>query len=240
MLKSIAAPRRNRVTPFGDIVATSARGMLMGNRGNLHDDNRRLVRTQSSRRDWVTCRLEFKGRRRAVMSPGKYTELFFLDEVTALAAGHRPCGECRRERFEAFRNAWAIGVLGNPGEKPRVTQIDPVLHTDRLAGRGAQRRYAALLGSLPEGVVVELPVERGTARLKWHGKAWKWSAAGYSDPQPIDAAAEVVVLTPMCTVKVLDAGYLPDVHPSAGSTRQDIHDGSRCATPVAERPGRLG
>jgi hypothetical protein len=210
-----AMPRQNRVTPFGDIVATHARGTLMGNRGNLHDDGQRLVRPQSSRKDWVTCQLQFKGRRRAVMSPGKYTELFFLDEVTALAAGHRPCSECRRERFEVFRNAWAVGVLGHPGAKPRVTQIDPVLHTDRLAGRGVQRRHAALLGSLPDGVLLELPVERGTARLKWRGRAWKWSAAGYSDPQPIDAAAEVVVLTPMCTVKVLDAGYVPDVHASA-------------------------
>ena len=208
-------PLQNRVTPFGEIIATAARGTLMGNRGNLHDGEKRLVRTQSSRKDWVTCRLEFKGRRRAVMSPGKYTELFFLDEVTALAAGHRPCGECRRDRFAAFRTAWAASILGDPTARPLVTQIDPVLHADRLVGRDMQRRYDSTFGSLPDGAMMELPAERGTARLKWRGHLWRWSAEGYSDPQPIDAVADVLVLTPGCTVAVLAAGYVPDVHPSA-------------------------
>ncbi|HEY3229252.1 MAG TPA: hypothetical protein VGJ87_08530, partial [Roseiflexaceae bacterium] len=99
-------PYQNRVTPEGALIATTARGTLMGNRGCLHDERKRIVRTYQVRR-WIICLLEFKGRWRAIMSPGKYTELFFLDEATALAAGHRPCAECQRERFTMFRAHWA-------------------------------------------------------------------------------------------------------------------------------------
>jgi hypothetical protein len=212
----VSEPLQNRVTPFGEIVAVPARGTLMGNRGNLHDDHRHLDRTQSSRRDWVTCRLEFKNRRREVMSPGKYTELFFLDEVTALAAGHRPCGECRRDRFLQFRAAWAANVTGHPDARPLVTQIDPVLHADRLASRGVKRRFESRRQSLPDGVMVQLPGEQGIARLKWRGRLWQWSAAGYSDPASFDAVDTVLVLTPRCTVAVLAGGYVPEVHASAG------------------------
>ena len=108
---------QNRVTPFGEIIADAARGALMGNRGCLHDDQRRLARTQTSRQDWVTCRLRFKDRLRPLMAPGQYTELFSLDEVTAFAAGHRPCSECRRDRFVAYKQAWAAGVVHRPGAR---------------------------------------------------------------------------------------------------------------------------
>src|SRR4051794_26424644 len=98
-------PRQNRVTPSGDIITTPERGTLMGNRGVLHDADARIVRRWQGKR-WIACVLEFKGRWRPVMAPGRYTELFFLDEATALAAGHRPCAECRRRRFDEFRDTW--------------------------------------------------------------------------------------------------------------------------------------
>jgi len=207
---------QNRVTPFGEIVPISARGTLMGNRGCLHNDQRQLVRTQASRKDWVTCRLQFKDRRRPLMSPGKYTELFFLDEATALAAGHRPCNECRPERLALFKQAWAGGVLLTPGARLLVTQIDSILHADRAVSKRAQRRFAARMGELPDGTMLQLDSEVGIARLKWRGRLFSWTAEGYQDPQSVDAETEVTVLTPACTVKVLRAGYVPEVHSTAG------------------------
>lgn len=128
-------PRQNRVTPFGDIVASSARGTLMGNRGCLHDASGRITRPYRLTA-WIYCLLEFKGRRRAVMSPGKYTELFFLDEATALAAGHRPCAECQRGRYNEFMAYWGKAnaeLLG--GEKLRAGAVDAVLQRERVDRR---------------------------------------------------------------------------------------------------------
>jgi len=208
-------PLQNRVTPFGEIVAVAARGTLMGNRGCLHDDQRRLVRTHAARQDWVTCRLQFKDRRRPLMAPGKYTELFFLDEATALAAGHRPCNECRKQRFREFKAAWLAGVEGREEGTVLVTQIDPVMQADRLADRKRQRRYMAPLGALPDGVMVTFDSDHGLACLKWRGQMLRWQASGYDAMQPGDANSLVTVLTPACTVKVLAAGYVPEVHASA-------------------------
>jgi len=117
---------QNRVTPFGEIVATPARGLSMGNRGILHDDRRRLGRRRWTHKAWICCVTEFRGRRRQVMAPGRYTELFFLDEAVALAAGHRPCFECRRAAANAFAACW--------GGEPRAPDMDRVLHAERLAG----------------------------------------------------------------------------------------------------------
>ena len=203
---------QNRVTPFGEIVPISARGTLMGNRGCLHNAQRQLVRTQASRKDWVTCRLQFKDRRRPLMSPGKYTELFFLDEATALAAGHRPCNVCRPERLALFKQSWAVGVLLAPGARLLVGQIDSVLHQDRVGSKRAQCRFAARIGELPDGAMVQLGGEVGIARLMWRGRLFTWTAEGYQEPQSVDADTEVIVLTPACTVKVLAAGYVPEVH----------------------------
>ena len=120
-------PRQNRVTPFGELIATESRGTLMGNRGCLHDDQQRIRRAFACKR-WIICVLEFRGRRRAVMTPGRYTELFFLDEATALAAGHRPCAECQHARYLLFRETWAAA---NPdlsgGASPSADVIDGVL-----------------------------------------------------------------------------------------------------------------
>lgn len=207
---------QNRVTPFGEIIAVPARGTLMGNRGNLHGDGKTLLRMQASRKDWVTCRLDFKGKRREVMAPGKYTELFFLDEATAFAAGHRPCNECRPERFAAFKAAWAKGFERNAGLPVLVKHIDPLMHADRLISRGVQRHFEARIGDLPDGVMVHLAGEMAIARLKWLGRLLEWTATGYLGPAAVTPDTRVTVLTPACTVKVIAAGYETQVHPSAG------------------------
>src|SRR4029450_13499780 len=132
-------PYQNRVSPFGAIVATTARGTLMGNRGCLHDDHDHPVRQYQGRR-WIICVLDFKGRTRAPMPPGHYTSLFFLDEATALTAGHRPCAECQRQRFDDFRRHWGAAnpeLAGEPA--PGVDVIDAALHRERISDHRNQR-----------------------------------------------------------------------------------------------------
>jgi hypothetical protein len=200
-----AMPLQNRVTPYGDLVAVEARGLLMGNRGRLHDAERRIVRYAQGRR-WIACLTSFRGRRRAVMSPRSYTELFFLDEAVALAAGHRPCAECRREEYLRFQAAWTRARLGGIS----ADEMDRRLHTDRLAAPGAKRTYAEKLAALPEGAYVGLD---GEAWLVWAGAMRAWSPAGYTGRRAIGVLT-VTVLTPRSIVEVLRAGYRPAVHPS--------------------------
>lgn len=210
-------PRQNRVTPRGELIATSARGTLMGNRGRLHDASRRIVRpVAGGYRAWVTCLLEFKGRRRTVMTPGRYTELFFLDEVTALAAGHRPCGECRRADFRRFTAAWLEGNARRalPPGAP-IGAIDRELHRDRLDADRRQRTFAAKLGALPDGAFVTLP-NAADPFLVWHGALWPWSPGGYGQFRRWPADESVTVLTPASTVSAIAAGYTPSVHSSVG------------------------
>src|SRR5437762_13426760 len=133
--QSAPMPRQNRVTPFGEIIATQGRGTFLGNRGVLHDGAGHVKRAWQLKR-WLVCVLEFRGRKRQVMTPGHYTELFFLDEATALAAGHRPCAECRRERFNAFRKAWRSAHPGaGASSLPTADEIDRRLHAERVADR---------------------------------------------------------------------------------------------------------
>src|SRR5437588_4844704 len=147
-------PRQNRVTPFGDLVATQDRGTFMGNRGVLHDTGGCIMRAWQLKR-WIVCVLEFKGRKRQVMTPGRYTELFFLDEATALAAGRRPCAECRRERFNAFRNAWRSAYPGTSNSPlPSAHEIDDRLHGDRVAPDRSKPLFRVSLDELPNGVFV--------------------------------------------------------------------------------------
>src|SRR5262249_29835791 len=125
-------PRQNRVTPLGEIIACPERGTMMGNRGVLHDGQGQIKRRWGLQR-WIVCLLEFKGRHRSVMLPNRYTELFFLDEATGLAAGHRPCFECQRRRYNEFRAAWAMGNLHDQANGPlSAGEIDERLHADRL------------------------------------------------------------------------------------------------------------
>src|SRR3982074_3333592 len=140
-------PLRNRVTPFGEIVALPGRGTLMGNRGVLHDAQRTIVRDSQVRR-WIACRLEFRGRHRAVMSPGSWTELFFLDEAAAFAAGHRPCAECRHADFRNFQAAWRAVY---PGPQPMADAMDAQLHAERRQGPWTKRTYLAEISELPGG-----------------------------------------------------------------------------------------
>jgi len=200
-------PLQNRVTPFGELIATEARGLLMGNRGRLHDAGRRIVRYAQGRR-WISCLTSFRDRRRTVMTPDSYTELFFLDEAVALAAGHRPCAECRREDYVRFQHAWARASLGKTG----ADLMDERLHADRLIRPGARRTYREMLSDLPDGAFVE---NDDAAWLVWQGALHAWSPAGYGARWPI-GRREVTVITPKCLVTVLGAGYSPAIiHPSA-------------------------
>src|SRR5581483_1075577 len=155
-------PRQNRVTPYGELIAVADRGMFWGNRGPLLDREGRLAR-YSRGQAWVICVLSFKGRRRAQWSPGRLTELYFLDEATALAAGHRPCGECRYRDYQRFKRSWAAA---HGGAVPGVQAIDERLHADRLVRTGVRRSYDAPLASLPDGAMVDLG---GTSRLVYGG-----------------------------------------------------------------------
>ncbi len=211
-------PKQNRVTPFGDVVAVAEYGTLMGNRGVLHDNAGTIRRAWQLRR-WILCVLEFKGRKRAVMSPGCYTELFFLDEATGLAAGHRPCAECQRQRFREFRAAW---VAGNPdlgsNRTPTAVEIDDRLHAGRVGAGGEQVRFEADLDDLPDGVFVTLEGGDETAYLVWRGELLAWSLSGYRERRSRPTGARVSVLTPAPTVAAIRDGYVPGVHPSAGAT----------------------
>jgi hypothetical protein len=199
------------VTPFGDLVADSARGTLMGNRGALHDDAGRIVRHHRGRR-WIACSLEFRGRRRAPMPPGRYTALFFLDEATALAAGHRPCFECRRADAERFRERWAAAAGAR--QPPGADAMDRVLHAERAHAQGAARASRSRLRDLPDGTMVG---EGEHAFLVLGGALLAWSPDGYRAGVPPHASAEMVVLTPPSIVATIRAGYVPAIHPSAAA-----------------------
>jgi hypothetical protein len=193
----------NRVTPFGVIEADPARGTLMGNRGCLVNARGEPARRWELER-WITCALEFKGRRRhPLMQPGQYTELFFLDEATACAAGHRPCHECRRADAEAFRAAWRAG---HPRDT-RFPQIDARLHGERT--RGAQGRAAC--DELPEGAMVSLD---GRAWLVVDGGLRAWTHGGFTTRRAWPREP-VTVLTPPSTVDAMRAGWRAGVHPGA-------------------------
>jgi len=191
-------PLQNRVTPEGEIIAHPARGLLMGNRGGkIHRPDRTLGTRRWASRQWISCVLEFKNRQRQVMGDS-YTELFFLDEITALAAGHRPCFECQRARARAFAAAF-------PGPD-RAPQIDRVLHSERLGGS-----HRAEAGSLPDGAMIQL----GQTAAALRGEtALPWTPEGYGTPIPRPTGA-CELLTPPTICAALSAGYVPVWHPSA-------------------------
>jgi hypothetical protein len=186
----------------------------MGNRGGvIHNGNREIVRNFKSRR-WITCLLEFKGRHRIVMSERRYTELFFLDEAVAFAAGHRPCAECRRERFNAFRNAWRR--KSGSDSVPMADEIDMELHTSRIGDRGTKVTYRAPPDSLPDGCFVRL---EDNAYLMWADSLLLWTPEGYSrrETPPMDPIVEV--LTPEPYVECFRQGYKPQIHWSGARSR---------------------
>ena len=202
-------PLQNRVTPLGEIVAVSQRGGFMGNRGIIHDPaTRTLLRRRWSTRAWIICVCEFRGARREVMARRSWTELFFLDEATALAAGHRPCFFCRRVEANAFRAAWA---RGNESAPPRASAIDAVLDVERRDGR--DKRLHALpvpAARLPDGAMVQAGAD---SYLILKGRAGRWSFDGYA--RVTDAPASERLVTPPSTLRALMAGYRPALHGSA-------------------------
>jgi hypothetical protein len=202
-------PLQNRVMPTGDIVATPHRGLFTGNRGIIHDPaTKTLLKKRWSSPAWLTCLCEFRGWRRKVMGGRSWTELFFLDEATAFAAGHRPCFFCRRYDANRFRAAWE---QGNGVNDVRAREIDSVLHKERL-DRGRKRLHPLPmpLANLPDGAMVQAGDE---SFLIVSGEPLRWSFAGYSPGHiGIDAA---MLLTPPSTVRALAAGYQPVLHPSA-------------------------
>jgi len=210
-------PRTNRVTPGGAIVATPERGTMMGNRGRLHDADGRIRRPWQVKR-WLLCVLEYNGRHRTVMAPNRYTELFFLDEATGLAAGHRPCFECRRARFLAFRDGWTRAQ----GEARRSTainadEIDERLHLERVGPDRTKRTFSANIDNLPDGVFVTLDGHDADAYLVWNDGLLAWSPGGYRNNVRRPSGELVSVLTPASTVRVIRAGYVPEIHASARS-----------------------
>jgi len=210
-----ATPLQNRVRPDGVIVATPERGLMMGNRGGcFHRDDQTLGRTPWASRQWICCVLSFKGRRRALMQPNRYTELFFLDEATALAAGHRPCFECRRADATRFAALWAQ-ANGLPAP-PSAPEMDRALHQERLAPDRGKRHFEAGADSLPDGVFLQLAAEQ-TLYLLARKQLLPWSFAGYGPVRALPARQNVHVLTPRSIVAVLSSGYRPMLHPSAGT-----------------------
>lgn len=211
-------PLQNRVAPTGEIVSDPGRGSLMGNRGCLHRSDRTLGVPRWRSTHWICCTLSWNGVRRDPMPPGRWTALFFLDEATALAAGHRPCAYCRRERFASFAEAWRR-ASGSP-TRPRAPEIDARLHAQRVDPRTRrQMTRTEVAGRLPDGVMIR---REGQIGLLAGGSLLPWSFAGYGAPVPLTSTATVDLLTPPATVGVIAAGYRPLLHPSAhaASSRQ--------------------
>jgi hypothetical protein len=201
-----AVPLRNRVLPTGEIVADPGRGQLMGNRGCLHGAGRDLGVARWRSPAWICCVTEWRGWQRDPMPPGRWTALFFLDEATALAAGHRPCAYCRRGAFLDYANALAVG-----GRRPRAPEIDRALHAERV-DRPTRRQVTRVVPApgLPASAMVRVG---GEVCLVVAGGRRRWSWAGYGPVAPMPA--EVELLTPPTSVRALSAGYRPVLHPSA-------------------------
>lgn len=204
-------PLQNRVDPFGDIHAVAARGLFTGNRGIIHDpDTKTLLKKRWALKAWIICACDFKGVRREPMGrnrPGGkagWTELFFLDEVTALAAGHRPCFFCQRRRAKEFLGCFgdAFGI-----SDPKAPEIDARLHKERLASGGKPSALSAQdFAGLPDGAMVAVA---GKAFAIRGGKALPWSFAGYGDGIDFKSLGQALRLTPETTLAVLRAGYRP-------------------------------
>ena len=197
---------QNRVDPMGNIIDTPARGLWMGNRGQLHD-NTKFIQRPFKLKAWLTCVLEFKGRKRKVMSPGLYTELFFLDEATAFAAGHRPCCECRRQDHYRFKMYW---MKGNPehkfSENTSINEVDAILHQERINTKGNKVTYLDNIDNLPTGTFIFI---RGEPYLIAGHHLYHWTPSGYDHTLPLPQNEWVAVLTPRSVVNTFSAGYIP-------------------------------
>jgi hypothetical protein len=201
------SPLQSRVDPFGELIASRVRGTMMGNRGGrIHRDDRTLSRRRFVSKQWICCVLSFNDRQREVWGPRSYTELFFLDEPTALAAGHRPCFECRR------RDAKTFAVLFSDGKRrARADAMDNVLHAERLDGV-QKRLHRMAIDTLPDGTFIVSDKKAFAVRGK---RLLRWTPSGYGDSRPRPRSGTVDVLTPPSILKVLSRGYVPQWHRSA-------------------------
>ncbi len=208
----VTPPLQNRVMPTGEIVSTPARGTLMGNRGCIHSPDRRLGVSRWRTKMWISCVLVWRDVRRDVMPPGRWTALFFLDEATALASGHRPCGYCRRAEHTLFGELWRADK--GLAVRPRAHEMDTVLHAERVDRRSRRQvTRPAKAGDLPDGVMVR---HDGVHALLLGGRLLPWSFEGYGPPAVVSPDTAVELLTPPTIAGVLAGGYRPLLHPSAG------------------------
>ncbi|MGN6181420.1 MAG: hypothetical protein ACTHNW_19710 [Mucilaginibacter sp.] len=199
---------QNRVDPSGNIISISARGAWMGNRGQLHNEHQQILRPFKLKA-WLICMLNYKDRHRKVMSPNRYTELFFLDEATAFAAGHRPCFECRRKDYDRFKAYWVTGNRKHGFNlNSSINNIDKVLHRERIGSKGEKITYKEKFKYLPEGTFIQIGDK---PYLLAKGKLHPWTAFGYETAIPLPETETVTVLTPKSTVNAFTAGYKPQM-----------------------------
>ncbi|MGZ0151577.1 hypothetical protein ACXJJ3_31290 [Kribbella sp. WER1] len=205
-------PLQNRVLPTQEIVADPGRGLLMGNRGSIHRPDRTLGTTRWRSKAWICCVLDWKGIRRDPMPPGRWTALFFFDEAVALAAGHRPCHYCRRRDYLLYAGAWA--AANSLDERPRAIEMDAVLHHQRVESR-TRRQLTTVqnVSDLPDGAIVRLD---GVPALVLGGRLLPWAWDGYGEPVLPAGLDQVETLTPPANLLVLQAGFAPLLHPTAG------------------------
>ncbi|RBQ03342.1 hypothetical protein [Pedobacter miscanthi] len=197
---------QNRVNPSGEIIRTPHRGLWLGNRGVLHNEKQEIIRSYKIKA-WITCVLEFRGRHREVMQPNRWTELFFLDEATAYAAGHRPCFQCRYEDHQRFKTYW---LKGNPeyrfDMKTPVSKIDDILHQERVTSNKIKVTWREKLADLPDGTFV---IYQDQAYLLKDTQLHFWTPAGYEKSMPLPDLDKITVLTPKSVVNMFRAGYVP-------------------------------
>ncbi|HSH02398.1 MAG TPA: hypothetical protein VLL52_07750 [Anaerolineae bacterium] len=206
-------PKQNRVTPNGDIIAHPAHGSLMGNRGVIHNNDNQISKIYSSKA-WLICQLHYKNKTIPVMAPGCHTQLFFLDEATALAAGHRPCFICQRSRAKQYQAAWQRAH--QTATLPTAPQIDATLHQERLTYSSNRRdnskkTYQDTLHQLPAGTIISF---HNQPHLYWQQQLYPWTITGYQPPIHPDTTTTVTVLTPSSTVALFHHGFIPHTHPS--------------------------
>ncbi|MEP6466401.1 MAG: hypothetical protein ABJB05_08845 [Parafilimonas sp.] len=199
---------QNRVNPFGEIITTPARGLLMGNRGHIHNLNREIIRPFKLKA-WITCKLEFKNRKRKIMAPNLYTELFFMDEATAFAAGHRPCFECRRDDYNKFKTAW---LKGNPeynfNAKTSIQNIDEILHNERVNKNGSKKTHLENNNGLPDGTFIAIDND---AYLVFKKHLYLWTPSGYTKKIFFAHDEKSTVLTPASVINTFRAGFIPQI-----------------------------
>jgi hypothetical protein len=199
---------QNRVDPFGNILKSAARGSFMGNRGVIHNAHKEITHA-FKHKAWITCALEFKGRKRNVMTVDRWTELFFLDEATAFAAGHRPCFECRRVDAQRFKSCW---IQGNPSYrftmKTSITAIDEVIHQERIDNKKKKVVHERAPSDVPEGAFILIGTE---PYLFSQGKLHQWTPFGYESTVDMPGVSQVTVLTPASIVNAFCAGYVPQI-----------------------------